>query len=101
MFLSFKLEEAETRYSTTEREALAVVRCLAEVKSYVMGHKFPTMIYTDHKALESILVVGTDAQGRVARAPLMNRLVVTLKMRTLAMLKRKRTPSSRGPYTSV
>ena len=35
MFLSFKLEEAETRYPTTEREALAVVRCLAEFKGYV------------------------------------------------------------------
>jgi hypothetical protein len=32
MFLSFKLEEAETRYHTTERESLAVVRGLTEVK---------------------------------------------------------------------
>ena len=67
MFLSFKLEEAETRYHTTEREALAVVRCMAEVKCFVMGHKFPTMIYTDHQALESIMSVGTDAHGRIAR----------------------------------
>lgn len=67
LFLSFKLEEAETRYHTTEREALAVVRCLAEVKCYVVGHKYPVMIYTDHMALESILRNGTDAHGRIAR----------------------------------
>ena len=67
MFLSFKLEEAETRYRTTEREVLAVVKCLAEVKYLVIGHKFPTMIYTDHEALETIMSVGTDAHGRIAR----------------------------------
>ena len=50
MFPSFKLEEAETRYHTTGREALAVVRCMAEVKCFVMGHKYPTV-------LESIMLV--------------------------------------------
>ena len=60
-------EEAETRYHTTEREALAMVRCLAEVKCYVVGHKYPVMIYTDHMALESIMRSGTDAHGRIAR----------------------------------
>ena len=67
MFLSFKLEEVETRYHTTEREALAVVRCLAEVRCNVIGHRFPVMIYSDHKALETVLKVGTDAHGRIAR----------------------------------
>ena len=32
MFLSFRLSDAETRYSNSEREALAVIRCLAEVR---------------------------------------------------------------------
>jgi RNase H-like domain found in reverse transcriptase len=32
MFMSFRLSDAETRYTNTEREALAVVRCLAEVR---------------------------------------------------------------------
>lgn len=67
MFMSFKLEEPETRYHTTEREALAVVRCMAEAKCFIMGHQFPTMLYTDHQALESIMRVGTDAHGRIAR----------------------------------
>lgn len=30
--MSFWLEDAETRYDTTEKEAIAVVRCLAEVR---------------------------------------------------------------------
>ena len=67
MFMSFKLEEVETRYHTTEREALAVVRCLAEVRCFVMGHAYPVMLYTDHQALETILKIGTDAHGRIAR----------------------------------
>ena len=32
MFRSFRSENAKTRYDTTEREALAVVQCLAEVR---------------------------------------------------------------------
>lgn len=67
MFMSFKLEEAETRYHTTEREALAVVRCMAEAKCFIMGHEHPTMLYTDHIALESIMRAGTDAHERIAR----------------------------------
>ena len=67
MFLSFRLEEPETRYHTTEREALAVVRCMAEIKCFVMGHRYPTMIYTDHSALESVMTAGTDAHGRISR----------------------------------
>ena len=67
MFMSFKLEEAETRYYTTEREALAVVRCIAEVKCFIIGHEYPTMLYTDHQALESIMKIGIDSHGRIAR----------------------------------
>ena len=66
MFMSFCLEDAETRYDTTEREALAVVRCLAEVRWLVTGSKYPTKLYTDHSALESILTQGSDAHGRIA-----------------------------------
>lgn len=67
MFLSFRLSDAETRYNTTEREALAVVRCLAEVRWLVMGSPYPTKLYTDHTALVSILKQGGDAHGRISR----------------------------------
>ena len=54
MFMSFRLEDAETRYDTIKREALAVVGYLAEVRCFVMGSEYPTKLYTDHSALESI-----------------------------------------------
>ncbi len=52
MFMSFRLEDAETRYDTTEREALAVVRCLAEVRLLVTRSEYPTKLYTNHSALK-------------------------------------------------
>ncbi|TAQ83554.1 hypothetical protein B7494_g8120 [Chlorociboria aeruginascens] len=67
LFLSFKLSDVETRYTTTEREALAVVRCLAEVRWIVMGSKWPTKIYTDDTALISNLTKGPDSHGKISR----------------------------------
>ena len=66
-FLSFKLADAETRYMTTERECLAVVRALAEVRWLVMGSEWPVKVYTDHSALPPILNQGTDVHHRIAR----------------------------------
>lgn len=51
MFLSFRLSDAETRYVNSERECLAIVKCLNEVKWLVIGSKFPTIIYSDNHAL--------------------------------------------------
>jgi hypothetical protein len=67
MLMSFRFNDAETRYHTTEREALAVVRCLAEVRWLVIGNKFPVMIYSDHNALSSILNKGDEGHGRISR----------------------------------
>ena len=66
MFLSYKLLPAETRYHNTEREALAVVKCLEEIRWLVMGSAFPVKVYTDHQALLSILK-GDDAQGQIVQ----------------------------------
>jgi len=66
MFLSFRLEDAETRYSNSERECLAVVKCLAEVKWLVIGNNHPVMIYSDHEALKSIFSTGNTDQARIA-----------------------------------
>lgn len=40
MFLSFRLNNAETTYSNPERECLAVVRCLADVQWIVAGSEY-------------------------------------------------------------
>jgi hypothetical protein len=55
-FVSKSFTDLETRYHTTEREGLAVIRCLDEVRWLVMqAMDIPVMVYTDHKALLSIL----------------------------------------------
>ena len=66
MFLSFRLQDAETRCSNSERECLAVVRCLAEVRWLIMGSRYPVIIYSDHEALESIFATGQTERGRIA-----------------------------------
>ena len=48
MFISFRLADAETHYGTTDREALAVVRYLAEVHWLVIGSPHLVKLYTDH-----------------------------------------------------
>lgn len=67
-FLSFRLEDAETRYSNSEWEALAVVRCWAEVKWMVMASLYPTLVYTDHEA-PKVLLTGPDnnSHGCIAK----------------------------------
>jgi RNase H-like domain found in reverse transcriptase/Integrase zinc binding domain len=66
MFISFRLSDAESRYLNTEREALAVVRCLAEVRWLVIGSLYPVKLYTDHQALLSILGKGAETSHRIS-----------------------------------
>jgi hypothetical protein len=68
MFMSFRLTDAESRYSNSEREALAIMRGLAEVRWLVMGSPWPVFVYTDHEALKTLVVgVDNDSHGRIAR----------------------------------
>ena len=68
MFMSFRLSDAETRYSNSEREALAVVRCLAEVRWMVIASQYQILVYTDHEALRTLLTgLDNDAHGRIAK----------------------------------
>ena len=68
MFISFRLEDAETRYANSEREALAVIRCLAEVRWMIIASEPPTLVYTDHEALKVLLMgMDNDAHGRIAK----------------------------------
>ena len=66
MFISLRLEGAEPRYSTTEREALAVWRCFKQVSWLVQGSAHPVLVYTDHSALIH-LMKGDDAHGKITR----------------------------------
>jgi len=66
MFLSFSLTDPESRYVNSERECLAIVRCLAEIRWLVMGSRHPVMIYTDHEALKGVFLKGETEKGRIA-----------------------------------
>ena len=48
-FYTRKLNPAQTRYTTTERELLAIVETLKEFRNILLGQKLT--IYTDHKNL--------------------------------------------------
>jgi len=48
-YASRTLKSPETRYTTTEIEALALVYCCSKFRQYILGHK--TIIQTDHHAL--------------------------------------------------
>lgn len=51
-FASRTLQPAETRYTTTELEALAILYCCTKFRPYLIGNK--TIIQTDHHALTFI-----------------------------------------------
>jgi hypothetical protein len=48
-FYSRKLNPAQTRYTTTERELLAIVKTLKEFRNILLGQQIT--IYTDHQNL--------------------------------------------------
>ena len=55
---------AERKYTTTEREALAVVYACKKFRHYLLGYKI--VFHTDHDSLK-YLVNKPDLSGRIAR----------------------------------
>lgn len=65
-YYSFKFNNAERNYSTSERECLAVLRSLEKFSPYVKGSILPVLVYTDHAALKYLKTM-KSATGRLSR----------------------------------
>ena len=63
-YLSRVLNKHEVRYSTSERECLAVVWCIRQLRQYLIGMPFD--VFSDHKALIWLQNIN-DPEGRLAR----------------------------------
>jgi hypothetical protein len=57
-FINQKLQPAERKYSTFDRELLAVYRAIKHFRHFVEGHPFS--VYTDHKPLTFSLHTKSD-----------------------------------------
>lgn len=63
-YFSKKLNKAQSNYSVTEQECLAVVLSLKKFRAYIEGQEF--QVITDHASLQW-LMRQTDLSGRLAR----------------------------------
>ena len=66
-FASRSLSDAETTYSQTEREALAIVFSCERFKNYVYGLRF--MVVTDHKSLPKLYSPSCLEPSMVLKTP--------------------------------
>ena len=64
IYASRTLKDAERRYTTTERECLAVIYAVMQFRVYLLGQKF--RIFTDHKSLQFLLTI-KQPSSRLAR----------------------------------
>lgn len=66
-FMSFKLTDGETRYSTPERETLAVVRALKETEWMLRESRFRIHVYTDHLSIIQTLTNLSETHSKITR----------------------------------
>lgn len=64
-YASKSLTEAEQKYCTTEKEALAIVWAVEKFKMYLLGIHFE--LNTDHRALEAIFKPASNPPARIER----------------------------------
>ena len=57
-FISCKLKDVETRYHAAQREALGIVRALAECKPLIQGSPSPLLVYTNHLNFKTFVKYG-------------------------------------------
>lgn len=65
LYISFKFDDAETRYSIGEWETLGVVKALLKCRRYVLLSPHATIIYTDYLNIILILSVKGILFGKI------------------------------------
>lgn len=65
LFISKKLSETQQRYSTSDKEMMAIFYCIRHAHQLLAGRRFE--VYSDHKALQTIK---SSASARVERMKL-------------------------------
>ena len=66
-FLSYKMSDAETRYTIPEKEMLAVVKALGDTKWFTSSSSYPIKIYTDHRSIIETIVNLGEVYSKVSR----------------------------------
>jgi hypothetical protein len=66
MFMSFRLNDVEIRYSNIERECLTIVNALAEVRWLIVNSKWKIICYIDHHVLNFIMTKKSNEYERIA-----------------------------------
>ena len=91
------MNQAERNYSTTEREALALVEVIKKFQPYSHNHKFT--VVTDHSSLRW-LMNAKDASGSLARWALLLQQYDFNIVHCLCRIHRNADCLSRRPYDS-
>lgn len=65
IFLSYQLTDVKTWYENSEREYLAVIRCLTEIKCLAINKPYEILIYLDHCALKDIFSKGDSKKAQI------------------------------------
>ncbi|GKE39109.1 reverse transcriptase domain-containing protein [Tanacetum coccineum] len=64
-YASKTMTEAESDYTTTEKEMLAVVYAFEKFRSYIIMNK--SIVYTDHSTLKYLFVLRKNAKCKIAK----------------------------------
>lgn len=80
-YYSKKLSPAESNYDIHDKELLAIIRCLREWRSELIGLKEPFHILTDHKNLKYFMSSKKLSERQVRWAQLMSQFSFKLRFR--------------------
>ena len=63
----FKLKKIKIRYHITKRETLIIIKCIIEMKCYIIKHKQFIMLYINHQILKSIIKININVYKKIVK----------------------------------